>query len=428
MHYTSHRTVLPEHNARYENGDTLTLGDGTEWEYFEASGWVPVAVRPVTNPVTGGVENSYGGVLRRVARALTVHAELPIHAAASSTEGAWSADLTTALVVAANAEKFRVSGGVKADTSTTSYKVKAATVAVGNLGLGEAYGTCSAIEFLVSGASSVRAKAYASGSGTLYYRAFVDDRPLSAGPVAISGTGNRAITITMPDALLHRIRIECDQGTFWQTVSVDAGYVVSPQEYKPTALFVGDSYYNAGASRSPIQSVAWRAAQMLGFNAILSAVGSTGYAHNGGSNYEFAHAKRLADVAAFSGMAEVVVISGGTNDGGKTIAEIKAAATTTIANAKQYHPNARIFVTGCWNYNVGTAGKQLEIEQAVAEVVAEIGGARLHFIPILTDLAGAWTTAANIGTIIAADGTHARAEVGEVYFAQRLAQRIADIF
>lgn len=60
MHYTSHRTVLPEHNARYENGDTLTLGDGTEWEYFEASGWVPVAVRPVKNPLTGGIGKKVG--------------------------------------------------------------------------------------------------------------------------------------------------------------------------------------------------------------------------------------------------------------------------------------------------------------------------------------------------------------------------------
>lgn len=52
MHYESHRTTLPEYNTRYENGDTLTLGDGTEWEFFEASGWVPVAVRPVRNPVS----------------------------------------------------------------------------------------------------------------------------------------------------------------------------------------------------------------------------------------------------------------------------------------------------------------------------------------------------------------------------------------
>lgn len=56
MHYESHRTTLPEYNTRYENGDTITLGDGTEWEFFEASGWVPVAVRPVRNPVTGMVE------------------------------------------------------------------------------------------------------------------------------------------------------------------------------------------------------------------------------------------------------------------------------------------------------------------------------------------------------------------------------------
>lgn len=45
MDYVSHRVVLPEYNSRYENGDTITLGDGTKWEYFEALGWVPASLK-----------------------------------------------------------------------------------------------------------------------------------------------------------------------------------------------------------------------------------------------------------------------------------------------------------------------------------------------------------------------------------------------
>ena len=40
MHYTSDKMLLPS-NTAYKNGDTLTIADGTTWEFFEASGWHP---------------------------------------------------------------------------------------------------------------------------------------------------------------------------------------------------------------------------------------------------------------------------------------------------------------------------------------------------------------------------------------------------
>lgn len=67
MHYTSHRVELPPTHPSYQNGDTLTLGDGTEWEFFEASGWVPAAVR-ATKSLTGRI--AIPGVLQKMPKAL----------------------------------------------------------------------------------------------------------------------------------------------------------------------------------------------------------------------------------------------------------------------------------------------------------------------------------------------------------------------
>jgi hypothetical protein len=406
------------------------------------------------NSATGVFELSAAGksILGRLNRAATSARSRNVlneqdTTACAVTGGLWVADLANVVQLSTNRSRFLTEGGVFVDNGNAlEYPLKSATVGMGNIqnAVG-AFCLRNAISFVTS-ASKVQMKSYIGGGDTQFSNIRIKVEVAAARGANLAGkVGSKALALTgRPAGDTNFILIDFSNyggagidrlvTIDWENflpanISYDTGYLAPPPTEKPRACFFGDSHFANGAGYAKgtnlISNIASRIGDQLGWAVTCCAVGGTGYTNNGGSNYTFNSPQRISDLSLQP--FDVFVFAGGTNDGNSTALSIKTSALDLFRAARTARPGARIYAIGCWNAELfpGTLTQQ-QVEQAVKSAFDEFADGNSKFIPVSTDPSGPWITPANKAMYIDSDNTHARPQVGERYFADRVVQIIRD--
>lgn len=129
--------------------------------------------------------------------------------------------------------------------------------------------------------------------------------------------------------------------------AAQAAAAPAPERAAPTALFFGDSYFvGGGCSPDASRGMAAVAARQLGYAPVVRGAGGTGFVQ---ANVEYGIPPYLAQIrdGAFDVKdPALVVIEGGTNDIGRSVAKVKRNAAKVLGIAKSRFPGARIIVVG----------------------------------------------------------------------------------
>jgi lysophospholipase L1-like esterase len=309
----------------------------------------------------------------------------------------------TAFTILAYTDKISIIGG---EVSNNNGNMFAFGATIGNYTApptaSELSGSPYALEFITDAANfttstnAILFKIYANSNSPVLFRIAIDDVYQTSAPVAFGTTTGGWVEIQFSTAGAHKVRLELPAGFLTQQIWITTGSSV----WKPKsscavkALFFGDSFFQGGASQSwPGRNLAHTVANMLGWRPYLSGVGGTGYAANGGINWNWANTNRLADFSYRS--YDAVVILGSINDGGQSTATVQSNALTVFQAARAAQPNATIFVFGVPTTVFFSQTSAMSYENAVAAAFAQWGDSNAYFIPISTDPDGDWITTAN---------------------------------
>lgn len=275
------------------------------------------------------------------------------------------------------------------------------------------------------------------------YRFIVDGQYVSVS--ASSAVGHAAanyITLDFTSAGGRKRRVvtlEAQFGnSYFQSIIVGATEGV----YKPggdviRVLAQGDSITTGAGATIPFNGWNWYAGDLLGVRDNWSnAIGSTGLIANA-SGTQTTALQRISDVVAAA--PDIMIIAEGYNDvGNGTPAQIQAALTAYLSALRaQVSASMPIFVLGIWPESTGPSAAVIAAENGLSAAVTAANDPLIFFIPVATDVNGAWTT--GTGTDSATTGT-GNADIymngsntphpnnpGHQFFGERVADRIMAI-
>ena len=145
---------------------------------------------------------------------------------------------------------------------------------------------------------------------------------------------------------------------------------------------IGDSWLEGYTPQGKVHSWGTRLAQYTGLEGHNFYQGGAGF-YVAGSGKTF---NTLIDEAAVNNAdADLVVIGGGINDRNSDTAAVKAAAATTIANARSKFPNAVIWVFPMMLSNRYLGWASLSVNKAICNAISECRAANVFFN------SGAWS-------------------------------------
>lgn len=239
-------------------------------------------------------------------------------------------------------------------------------------------------------------------------------------------TLNDYVQIAFGDSRTRTITLELQNAWTIQGFLIQQGanyYAVNrPADRKPRILFIADSYGvgpSVGAGLSDTTQSAYYdnmysvAADWLGAEGIVSAIGGTGFTTNNGGNTN-TYPQRWQDVLDINAQQPIdaLHVHGSVNDalGSASVADIQTAATAYLIQAVRALPNIPITVSGCFQLAGSANPKAVQIEaalsSAVAAAVAQTGSTRLKFIAIQSPpYVPTWPTTPP-SSLILADGSH----------------------
>lgn len=140
----------------------------------------------------------------------------------------------------------------------------------------------------------------------------------------------------------------------------------------PRVLFFGDSLFvGTGSSAGPVEPRT--TARLLGWHAVVDAVGGTGFTTGG--RHGKPYLSRLQHDGYLRGRFATVVVEGGTNDahhGDLTLVHDRALAVLDLVRTAQ--PTARVVLVGAFvAHGVPRRDRYVEVDQILAAVAAERG-------------------------------------------------------
>jgi hypothetical protein len=298
-----------------------------------------------------------------------------------------------------------------------------------------------AVEFWTDAASVTTASAglifafYQNGVTPNSYRIAIDNVYQTAAPQAFPNSGGNWITVQFASAGTHLVRLELTGGyLLQQTYAINSASIwKSNSAADIRAGMFGDSWFqNAAAGSWGARNIPHTLGLLMGWKPDCIAQGGTGYVNTGGTNFAWTDTHRSTyDIKRRA--YDVLVFFGSINDNAAPLTTLYSAALQTWQQARAANPTAPIFVFG-----VPTTGTVLNATAVAMEggptstagttlyqAFAAWGDGNSYFIPISSDLAGAWLTAANQSIYIySGDNNHPLDPTGALYVAQRMAAKI----
>jgi lysophospholipase L1-like esterase len=268
-------------------------------------------------------------------------------------------------------------------------------------------------------------------------RVWIDGERVTTAPVSVGTSGSwYRYKVTFPNAAPRRVRVEGQYVTFGgiQKAIVQTIWRTT-RDLGPKAVIVGDSYLlgiSGTASPGVFLDRPWvwdgwgaRAGRYLGWNVYPSAVSGTGYLATD-SGTEVKYADRLTtDVVNLS--PDIVVVSGGLNDQGLTLASVQTQVNAVYAALRTGLPNATIYALepfsplDTYDTNLGTIAGYISAAAATNNCTY-ISGCSNWFTG--SGYAGATSGVGNSDIYIAPDGYHPTAAAGYPYLAERFVAAI----
>lgn len=358
----------------------------------------------------------------------------PANKAVALTSGLWVADLANVINPHLNLDKINIEGGAYI-VDGTNLALKSATVGFSNIGVTEAYSTLNALEFYTN-AVQLMFRFFSPQNNAV--KIYIDGHPVVKALKRVVDYSGQAIGATSFIQLdwtsfggseNRLIRIEYD-ATSVIRLSTDAGKTIwAPYDSRPKFCFFGDSFFALGAGQlhsTPtffVDNIAARVAKNLGAKCTASAVGGTGFGNNGGTNFNYAHPKRLADLSlqAF----DAIIISGGTNDSSaENFSNVRLNCRALLTEARSAMPSSPIVLCGVINGEVSGTNSMSAIENKIKQAFDDFDDGNALFVAMTNDPDGAWINSANKSKYIAADNTHCLPNIGEEYISSRLTEKI----
>lgn len=191
---------------------------------------------------------------------------------------------------------------------------------------------------------------YVKGTGsTSAMKVIVDGELASNTQTSYPADGGLYLTkVDFGSRAQRRIRLFCTTPYFGgiRIMPTDTLWA-APKQDRIRAIFIGDSITEGPSGQNAFSSYAAITAQLLGLDDVwVSGVGATGYLAAPAPKLTFR--QRLAtDVTPFA--PQVIVIAGGTNDGGSTDAQVQAECALYFDAITAALPAALVFVLGPWN-------------------------------------------------------------------------------
>lgn len=183
----------------------------------------------------------------------------------------------------------------------------------------------------------------ANSTGGTYW-VFVDDRPVTAAPVAWTGTvgATQRLTVAFPGIETHRVKVLTDLLAL-QSVQVAGGSSLEAGLAPTVRVMVsGDSLTEGGSAPSvPQQAWPYYAGRLLGVDMVMNAVGGSGLL-NGATPYSNAdRALALTDTSVDMHHFQMSV-----NDNGLSSGSIQAAAEGYLQSIYDANPTALVLMSG----------------------------------------------------------------------------------
>lgn len=263
------------------------------------------------------------------------------------------------------------------------------------------------------------------------YRFIVDGQYVSFDATTYNTGSPGWYTLTWETRERRHIIVEGDTTLrFGQVATEPLSKVMKPLEKGIKGYFVGDS--NSFVHGFPLKSNSYACVLMdsLGISAqTVNAVSSTGFVATwGANNYQ----ARQSDWNSLSEDQDVIFIQMSINDITLDVSNVdmKAAATTLIANARLAHPNSLIIVIGIITWDeFGTSLS--EHETAVAEAVSETNDDYVIFIPVRNApeeeiLTGSMYATDGTASFYVDDASGHLSYAGNAYIGKWLAERVIE--
>lgn len=248
------------------------------------------------------------------------------------------------------------------------------------------------------------------------YRIWVDGHPISVNPtVAPSGGAFYRTTLTFPDRQVRTIRYESDATRFTQFTVSTSDSVTPPVPAKKRAIIIGDSFTEGTGANGRFNTYANTLCQMSGWDDCwVSGSGGTGYLNNAATAY--ANRVKFRDRIVHDALLyqpDVIVVTGGKNDGPYSVASVQAEATLLFQQIRTALPNAEFIVTSPFP----SSGPQAQGAYYTAlnkAIKASSTGLADHYLDVTgvnayitgTGNAGAPNGTGNADYLVRSDGVH----------------------
>ena len=215
-------------------------------------------------------------------------------------------------------------------------------------------------------------------------------------------------------AVTRRALLTAGVGVLGASV-VDASAAEAAPDRSATAprLFVLGDSWAAGLYADPERALGQTAARLLGWPADVDAVSGTGYLMevDGGARYPTRLRQRGVDRSH-----GVAVVQGGSNDVGRSLADLRGAVGSTVRLLAARHPHQRILLLGPGPDPEPVTAAQRAVDDLLADAAK-----RLH-VPYVSMLRQHWIAAGRTD-LLDAENHHPTA-AGQRYLGRRLAESI----
>ncbi|MDP9417365.1 MAG: SGNH/GDSL hydrolase family protein [Actinomycetota bacterium] len=248
------------------------------------------------------------------------------------------------------------------------------------------------------------------------YRIWVDGHPISLSPRKDPGGGAfyRA-KLTFPSRALRNIRFESDATRFTGFTVTSSDKVALTPAPRKRAVIIGDSITEGARANARFLGYAHTLCQLAGWtDCWVAGSGGTGYLANGAPAYTNRVKFRSRIVNdAISRNPNVVLISGGRNDGAFTATQVQSESLALFKQIRSALPNAEIIVTSTYPatereaYNTGLLARSNAIKtsaKGLANFYLDIMGSASYITG--NGNAGAPTGGGNSDIYTSSDGVH----------------------
>lgn len=180
-------------------------------------------------------------------------------------------------------------------------------------------------------------------TGTVYYRIYIDNKPVTDSFQSFSGASGTAynILVSFASAGSRVIGIEFAFAQFGGVFVGPTASIARPKNDRKRIAFLGNSIMAGAGTVTRHNTWAGNAARLLGMECYNAAIGQTGFLAL--APYE----ARVADIAP--GNPDVIVVGDPYNDLGLSRAAVHAATQQTLDAIKVACPRAKVILLGCWS-------------------------------------------------------------------------------